>query len=107
MVDSFVKRVLCIDEEGRLIEIHGIMRNMSLCFISTMKVTHYMTKGCRLYVVEAVNEWKGPSRDQYPFLLEFKVVFSKEFLGLPLGRELDFTIELKPGSKPISKNRIG
>jgi hypothetical protein len=62
-----------------------------------------MRKGCRLYVVEAVSERKGTSLDQYPVLSEFKDVFSNELLGLPPERELDFTIELKPGAKPISK----
>ena len=77
---------------------------MSLRFISTMKVKCYMRQGCRLYAVEVVNEGKGPSLDQYPVLSEFKDVFSKELLGLPPERELDFTIELKPGAEPISKS---
>ena len=103
MVDCFTKRVLCIDDEGRSVEIHGVWRKVSLCFISTMKVKHYMRKFCRLYEVEAVNEGKGPSLYQYPVLLEFKDVFLKKFPGLPSERELDFTIKLKPGAEPISK----
>jgi predicted aspartyl protease len=78
MVDCFAKRVLCVDDEGRSVEIHGVQRKVSLCFISTMKVKHCMRQGCRLYVVEAVNEGKGPSMDQYPVLSEFKDVFPKE-----------------------------
>jgi hypothetical protein len=38
MVDCFAKRVLCVDDEGRPVEIHGVRRKVSLCFISTMKV---------------------------------------------------------------------
>jgi hypothetical protein len=53
--------------------------------------------------VEAVNERKGPSLDQYPVLSEFQDVFLNELPGLPPERELDFTIELKPGAEPISK----
>jgi hypothetical protein len=53
--------------------------------------------------VEAVNERKGPSSDQYLVLSEFKDVFPNELPGLPPERELDFTIELKPGAEPISK----
>ena len=52
--------------------------------------------------MEAVNEGKGPSIDQYPILLEFKDIFPKEFPGLPPERELYFTIEIKPGANPIS-----
>jgi hypothetical protein len=68
-----------------------------------MKVKSCMRQGCRLYVVEAVNERKGPSLDQYPVFSEFKDVFLKEFPGLPSEREINFTIELKPGVEPISK----
>jgi hypothetical protein len=95
--------VLCVDDEGRPVEIQGVRRKVSLRFISTMKVKRCLRQGCRLYVVEAVNERKGPSVDQYPVLSEFKDVFSNELPGLPPERELDFTIELKPGAEPISK----
>jgi hypothetical protein len=38
LVDCFAKRVLCVDDEGRRVEIQGVWRKVSLCFISTMKV---------------------------------------------------------------------
>ena len=78
MVDCFTKRVLCVDDEGRPIEIHGVWRKVSLQFISTMRVKRCMRQGCQLYVVEAMNERKGPSLDQYPVLSKFKDVFSNE-----------------------------
>jgi hypothetical protein len=68
-----------------------------------MKVKGFLRQGFQLYVVEAVNKRNGPSLDQYPVLSEFKDVFPNELLGLPPERELDFTIELKPGVEPISK----
>jgi hypothetical protein len=99
-----VKRVLCVDNEGRPVEIQDVWRKVSLCFISTMKVKCCVRQGCQLYVVEVVNDRKGPSLDQYPVLSEFKDVFPKKLLGLPPERELDFTIELKLGAETISKN---
>ena len=95
--------MLCVDDEGRPVEIHGVLSKASLRFISTMKVKRCMRQGCRLYVVEVVNERKGPSLDQYPVFSEFKYVFLNELLVLPPERELDFTIELKPSAEPISK----
>jgi hypothetical protein len=62
-----------------------------------------LRQGCRLYVVEAVKDRKGPSLDQYLVLSEFQDVFPNELPGLPPERELDFKIELKPGAEPISK----
>jgi hypothetical protein len=46
MVDCFTKRVLCVDDEGRPVEIQGVWRKVSLCFISTMKVKQCMRQGC-------------------------------------------------------------
>jgi hypothetical protein len=63
LVDYFTKRVLCVDDEGRPVEIQGVRGKVSLCFISTMKVKRCLRQGCLLYVVEAVNERKGPSLD--------------------------------------------
>ena len=48
--------------------------------------------------MEAVNERKGPSLDQYLVLSEFKDVFPNKLLGLPPERELDFTNEIKHGA---------
>jgi hypothetical protein len=63
LVDCFAKRVLCVDDEGRSVEIQGVQRKVSLHFISTMKVKRCLRQGCQIYVVEAVNERKGPSLD--------------------------------------------
>jgi hypothetical protein len=38
LVYCFAKRVLCVDDEGRLVEIQGAQRKVLLRFISTMKV---------------------------------------------------------------------
>ena len=41
--------------------------------------------------------------EDIPVLREYVDVFLEEILGLPLKRELDFTIELVPGAVPSSK----
>ena len=46
LVDCFAKRVLCIDDKRRSVEIHGVQRKVSLCFILTMKVKFCMRQGC-------------------------------------------------------------
>ena len=72
-----------------------------------MKVKHCLRQGCKLYVVEAISDQKGPSLDQHLSLSEFKYVFPKELPRLPPVREIDFTIDLKPSAEPISKTPIG
>ena len=62
-----------------------------------------MRQGCHLYIVEAVNDEKETSLNQYSMLAEFSDFFPKELPGLPPNSELDFTIDIKPGSEPTSK----
>jgi hypothetical protein len=45
LVDCFMKRVFCVDDEGRSVEIHGVWRKVSLCFVWAMKVKCCMRKG--------------------------------------------------------------
>jgi hypothetical protein len=63
-----------------------------------------MHKRCKLYTILALNE-KGDTKglENLPIVSEFVDVFPKELLGLPPERELEFTIYLKPGTKPISR----
>eukprot|EP00253_Pinus_taeda_P003078 PITA_03078 len=102
-VDCYGKRILGINDEGEAIQIQGIKREVSLRYISVMQMKHCLRKGCQAYVIQEVSQEKGPSLGQYPVLAEFPDVFPKELPGLPLVRELDLTIELKPGTQPISK----
>ena len=40
--------------------------------------------------------------DEIPVVREFLDVFSDDIAGLPLGREVEFTIDLIPRTEPIS-----
>nr|GFD56774.1 putative reverse transcriptase domain-containing protein [Tanacetum cinerariifolium] len=44
-----------------------------------------------------------PSIHDQPIVSEFPDVFPDELLGIPLGHEVEFNIELILGSEPISK----
>ena len=61
-----------------------------------------MCKGCKLYSILALNE-KGVAEglEHLPVAREFVDVFPEELLGMPLERELEFTIDLKPGIEMI------
>eukprot|EP00253_Pinus_taeda_P016436 PITA_16436 len=97
-VDCYGRRILGINDEGEAIQIQGINRK-----VSAMKMKCCLRKGCQAYVIQEVSKEKGPFLGQYPVLAEFPDVFPKELPGLPPVRELDLTIELKPGTQPISK----
>jgi hypothetical protein len=46
LIDCFAKRVLCVNDEGKSVEIQGVQRKVSLRFISTMKVKRCLRQGC-------------------------------------------------------------
>jgi hypothetical protein len=61
-----------------------------------------MCKGFKLYAILVLNE-KGvvEGLEHLPVLREFADLFLEELPGMPLERELEFTIDLKPGTEPI------
>jgi hypothetical protein len=99
-----MKKIYFIDDVGHKIILVGMNRGVSLRFISTLQLKKSMRKGCKLYVVTTMNKKEDTmSIEQYPVLSKFSDVFPKELPGLPPKRELEFTIELKLGMKPITK----
>ena len=56
---------------------------------------------CSSYL-EAI-ENKTPRLEEFHGLQEFRDVFPNEIPRLPPKRDIDFTIELVPGSTPVSK----
>ena len=41
--------------------------------------------------------------DDIPVVREFLDVFPKDLLGIPIDREIEFSIDVLPGASPISK----
>jgi hypothetical protein len=63
-----------------------------------------MRKGFKLYAILALNE-KGVAEglEHLPVVKEFADVFPEELPGIPLERELEFTIDMKPRTEPIAR----
>jgi hypothetical protein len=82
----------------------GQNQGVFLRFISSLQLQKSMCKGCKLYVILALNE-KGVAEGLEHLLVvrEFADVFHEELPGMPPERDLDFTIDLKLGTEPITK----
>ncbi|XP_028072845.1 uncharacterized protein LOC114275056 [Camellia sinensis] len=46
---------------------------------------------------------KAPTVDAIPVVQEFLDIFPEDLPGIPVDREIEFTIETQPGTEPISK----
>jgi hypothetical protein len=51
--------------------------------------------------ISMLNHDKGTSLDEIRIVQEFLDVFPKELLGMPPHRDIEFIIELLPGTPPI------
>jgi hypothetical protein len=73
-------------------------------FISSLQLYKRMRKGCKLYAILALNE-KGmvEGLENLPVVREFVDIFPAELPSLSPKRELEFTIDLKPGIESIAR----
>ena len=98
------KQEVKLHRPGKLeVKFRGIRRELSSSMISTLAAQRMLSKGCQgylAYVVETGNE--GTLVDEIPVIREFPYVFPNDIAGLPPEREVEFTIDLIPGTEPIS-----
>jgi hypothetical protein len=82
----------------------GRNQGVSLRFVSSLQLRKSMRKWCNLSAILALNE-KGVAEglEHLPLVKEFADVFPEELPGMPPERELEFTIDLKPGTEPIAR----
>ena len=73
-------------------------------WISSLEASKLLDDGCEGYLVNVVDPTMvEPKSDDIPVVCKFPEVFPQELPGLPPDREVEFVIELVPGTEPISK----
>lgn len=72
-------------------------------FISYLKAREMVKRGCLAYLAHIVNsEAELPTLQSVPVVRDFPDVFPDELSGLSPERVIDFSIEVQPGTQPIS-----
>ena len=97
VMNFFDTTFTCVNNEGETVTVTGIHRKTTIKQISTLQLKRAVRKGCKSFVVTIINEEHTNNEDQLkmediPILRGYSDVFSKEILGLPPKRELDFTM---------------
>ena len=102
-LDCYKKEVK-LHRLGKLeVKFRGLRRELSSCMISAMTAQKMLCKGCKGYLSYVVETGKeGTILDEIPIVREFPDVFPDDMVGLPPEREVEFTIDLIPGTEPIS-----
>ncbi|KAL8098277.1 hypothetical protein AgCh_031154 [Apium graveolens] len=63
-----------------------------------------LRQGCENFIAYVIDKIQDPAKlEDIPVVNEFPDVFPDELPGLPPDREIEFTIDLAPGTEPISK----
>ncbi|XP_070003433.1 uncharacterized protein [Nicotiana sylvestris] len=71
--------------------------------ISYMKARRMVDKGCLAYLAYVCDSSaEVPLIDSVPVVCEFPKIFPSDLLGMPPDRDIDFCIDLAPGTQPIS-----
>ncbi len=71
--------------------------------ISATTARRLIRKGCEAYLAHVVDTRKArPDLNDIPIVCDFPNFVLKELPGLPPEREVDFAIEVKPGTTPVS-----
>ena len=68
-----------------------------------MLAQKYVKKGCEAYLAYVLDSKESEKKlESVPVVCEYSDVFPEELSGLPPVREVEFGIELVPGTTPIS-----
>ena len=102
-LDCYKKEVK-FHRPGKLeVKFRGIRKELSSNIIFAMATQRMLRKGCQGYLAYVVEKEKeGILVDEILVVREFPDVFPDDIIGLPLDREMEFTIDLIPGTEPIS-----
>ena len=102
-LDCYKKEVRLVRPEEPGVIFRGIRREIAPSLINAMTGSKMLRKGCQGYLALVVDRrQEGTRLEDIPRVKEFPDVFPDDILGLPPDREVEFTIDLIPGTEPIS-----
>jgi predicted aspartyl protease len=106
VLDCYTKILSYNDNFGTIRTAQGIPKPVSVRQVSAMQFKKCIRKGCQVYAIQVTNlleKEDNPKSEDFDVLPEFRDMFVDEIPELPPRREIDFSIDLLPGSTPMSK----
>ncbi|KAL5865850.1 hypothetical protein ACOSQ3_003364 [Xanthoceras sorbifolium] len=103
VIDCELKRVTLRTVDGAEIIMVGEWRDFLSNVISATAACKLIRKGCEAYLAQVVDSRKVDAEIQnIPTVCDFADVFPEELPGLPPQREVEFVIDVVPGTSPVS-----
>jgi len=98
------RRVVIPRPEGPPLVVKGVQGKDGRVVISALKARQFSEKGCCAFLTSLVSaEEVVKPLEEIAVVREFPDVFPDDIQGLPPPREIEFSIDLLPGTAPISK----
>ncbi|RVW68714.1 Retrovirus-related Pol polyprotein from transposon 17.6 [Vitis vinifera] len=102
-VDYFEKRVTFSIPGQPKFSFEGKHVDRPLRMISALRASSLLKKGCQGFLASVVSNESDLKLEDIPIVREYPDVFPEDLPGLPPEREVKFTIDLVPGTGPMSK----
>ena len=102
-VDCFGKRVTFSILGQPEFSFEGNHVDKPLFVISALRANSLLKKGCQFFLAYAVCNENEVRVEDIPIVRDFSGVFPNDLPKLPPNRELEFTIDMVPGTTPIFK----
>ncbi|RVW60053.1 Retrovirus-related Pol polyprotein from transposon 17.6 [Vitis vinifera] len=102
-VDCFEKRVTFSIPGQPKFSFEGKHVDRPLRMISALRASSLLKKGCQGFLASVMSNESDLKLEDIPIVKEYPDVFLEDLPGLPPKREVEFTIDLVPGTGPMSK----
>ena len=106
VLNCYDKAFTWLDDNGNTINVKGIPRKVTIREIYALQMKIFTHKGCKVFVVYVMDDkdtFNQLKIEDVSILKYFKYIFPEEVLGLPLKRDIEFTIDLVLGVVQASK----
>ncbi|XP_057249321.1 uncharacterized protein LOC125495585 [Beta vulgaris subsp. vulgaris] len=88
---------------GKRISYSGVVLKKGIKFVSALKMQKLRQKGEQVFLYMVKDLTQEVRLEDIPVVREYPDVFADELPGIPPEREVEFSIDLAPGTAPLSK----
>ena len=101
-IDCKNKKVILNSPDNQEVILKG--RRQTKKFLTMIQAKRLLRQGCEAYLAHVIDvQPEAPKLEDILVVNEFPDVFPAELPGLSPDREIEFSIELAPGTEPVSK----
>nr|GEX20944.1 putative reverse transcriptase domain-containing protein [Tanacetum cinerariifolium] len=99
------EKVVHIPIDGETLIIRGDRSKTRMNLISCIKTERYISRGCQIFMIQVLEKKSDEKRlEDIPVVKEFSYIFPKDLPGLPPVRQVEFQIDLIPGTKHVARS---